>query len=140
MTTGRPAAPPDAPTARRRPLLFALGLVCTALGVVGAVLPLVPTTPFLLLATACFARSSPRWHARLIESRMFGPYLRQWQTDRTIPRAAKRKAYLVVVATFGLSIAVTDSAFARAFLPFLGLCLLVFLRWLPTTKEAPPEP
>ncbi len=67
------ASQPRFGQAARRPLLIALGLLCTALAALGLILPGLPTTPFLLLATACFARSSPALHARLLHSRLFGP-------------------------------------------------------------------
>jgi uncharacterized membrane protein YbaN (DUF454 family) len=115
-----------------RGLLIAAGGLCTALGLVGAFLPILPTTPFLLLASACFARSSPRFHRRLLASPVFGPYLTQWRRERTIPPEAKRKAYGLVVVTFGLSIHLVDRAGLRVLLALLGLALLAFLAWLPT--------
>lgn len=115
-------------------LLLAAGVLCTALAVVGALLPLIPTTPFLLLAGACFARSSPRLQRRLLENRLFGAYLREWQRDRTVPASAKVKAYALVAATFGVSIAVVDETWQRVLLAGLGLALLAFLARLPTSR------
>ncbi len=121
--------------------LLAAGLALTALGTVGAFLPVLPTTPFLLLAAACFVRSSPALHRRLLENRVFGPYLGQWQRDRTVPRDAKRKAYGLVVLTFALSIWSVDATWLRATLAGLGLGVVGFLAWLPTSPRArPPEP
>ncbi len=111
-----------------------LGLAFTALGVAGVFLPVLPTTPFLLLAAACFARSSPAWHRRLLGNRTFGPYIQQWQRDRTIPLAAKRKAYCLVFATFALSLALVDAPGSRGALLAIGLLLICFLAWLPTTR------
>ena len=79
-----------------RSCLLALGFLFLALAVVGAFLPVLPTTPFLLVAAACFARSSPAFHRRLLANRVFGPYLVQWQHDHSVPREAKRKAYEVL--------------------------------------------
>ena len=113
--------------------LLLLGLLFTGLGAVGAFLPVLPTTPFLLLAAACFVRSSPALHQRLLANRVFGPYLSQWQRDRTVPREAKRKACGLVIVTFGLSIALVDVTWLRGMLGALGIALIIFLAWLPTT-------
>lgn len=128
----------DAPRLHTGPVrwvLLGLGFAFVALGAAGAFLPVLPTTPFLLLAAACFVRSSPRFHARLLANRTFGPYLRQWQEDRTVPLHAKRKAYTVVVLTFALSIYFVDATWLRLTLVAIGGALLLFLRWLPTTRE-----
>jgi len=85
-------------------LLMLLGLLFVVLGVIGAVLPLLPTTPFLLLALACFAKISPQWHNSLLNNRWFGPALGQWQTDRSITRASKVKAMILVALSFAVSI------------------------------------
>jgi len=119
--------------------LLVLGTLLTALALVGAFLPVLPTTPFLLLAAACFVRSSPTLHRRLLANRVFGPYLRQWQHDHTVPRDAKRKAYGLVVVTFALSIWLVDRIWLRWTLAGLGLALLAFLAWLPTTRRAAGE-
>lgn len=76
----------------RRWFWLMLGLVCIALGFIGAVTPLMPTTVFLIMAAACFARSSPRLEAWLLDHPRFGPVLRAWRQDRAIPRKAKLMA------------------------------------------------
>lgn len=114
--------------------LIVLGVLFAALGTVGAFLPVLPTTPFLLLAAACFVRSSPALHQRLVANRMFGPYIVQWQLDRTIPREAKRKAFGLVVVSFALSIALVDAMWLRGTLAALAVALVGFLAWLPTTE------
>lgn len=72
-----------------RTLLVIAGVVCVVLGVAGIVLPLLPTTPFLLLAAACFARSSPRLDDWLHHNRLFGPYLRAYRDGHGIPLRVK---------------------------------------------------
>jgi uncharacterized protein len=114
--------------------LTLLGLLFTALGFVGAFLPILPTTPFLLLAAACFVRSSPALYRLLLANRVFGPYLSQWQRDRTISPAAKRKAYGLVLVTFPLSIALVDQTWMRCTLGVVGVALLAVLSRLPTTR------
>ncbi|MGP2493318.1 MULTISPECIES: DUF454 family protein [Phyllobacteriaceae] len=72
-----------------RGLYLVLGLLLVALGFVGAFLPVLPTTPFLILAAACFARSSRRLETWLLDHRRFGPILRDWRRRGAIPRKAK---------------------------------------------------
>lgn len=82
---------------------FVTGLTCLGLGLLGAVLPLLPTTVFLLVAAFCFARSSPALHDWLITHPMFGPPITAWQTQGAISRRAKRAALLVMVFALVLS-------------------------------------
>ncbi|MCP8884296.1 YbaN family protein [Devosia sp. XJ19-1] len=83
-----------------RPLYLILGFAAVALGVIGAFLPLLPTTPLLILAAGLFARSSPRLEAWLVEHPRFGPVLRAWRENGAIPRRAK------VLACVGIAIGV----------------------------------
>lgn len=73
----------------RSSLYKALGIACLALGAAGIVLPVLPTTPFVLLAAWCFARSSERWHQRLLDSDLFGPMIHNWEARRCISLRAK---------------------------------------------------
>ena len=88
-----------------RTFWFIVGCLALVCGIAGAVLPLLPTTPFLLVATFAFARSSPRLHAWLIEHPRFGPPINNWHTQRAISRKAKLTAVAVMVATFAISLA-----------------------------------
>ncbi len=69
-------------------LLTIIGWFFVALGMVGVVLPLLPTTPFLLLALLCFSHGSPRFYHWLYQHRVFGQSLRAWQEERRIPKIA----------------------------------------------------
>ncbi|WP_394269630.1 YbaN family protein [Qipengyuania sp.] len=69
-----------------------LGLASLALGVVGAVLPIMPTVPFLLLAVYFFARSNPEWERRILDHPTWGPQVRDWRERRAISRRAKTMA------------------------------------------------
>ncbi len=72
-----------------RVLLVALGTVACLLGVVGIVVPLLPTTPFLLLAVALYCRSSPRLYDRLLGHRRLGAYIRHFREERALPLRVK---------------------------------------------------
>lgn len=91
----------------KKPLYRLLGIGCVVLGVIGAVLPLLPTTPFLILAAYFFARSHPEWEARLLAHPLFGPAIIAWRERGVIPPVAKWAATLLMTisavgAWFGL--------------------------------------
>jgi uncharacterized membrane protein YbaN (DUF454 family) len=132
----RPSATVGGTRGPLRWLLLGLGLLLTSLAAIGAFLPVLPTTPFLLLAGACFIRSSPRFHARLKRAPIFGTYVDQWERDRSVPAAAKLRAYVMIALTFSYSIWAVDGAGLRIGLALVGLALVVFLIKLPTTDES----
>ena len=84
-------------------LLWLAGSVSLALGLVGVVLPGLPTTPFVLLAAACYARASPRLHGWLLNHRFMGPMVRDWETPRSLTRRSKTVAQVSMVVMVGLS-------------------------------------
>ncbi|WP_010141498.1 YbaN family protein [Oceanicola sp. S124] len=80
------------------------GLLAVALGLIGVVLPLLPTVPFMLLAVFCFARSSERLHDWLVHHPRFGPAIRDWQVRGAVSLKAKRLATVTVGGVFLLSV------------------------------------
>lgn len=70
-------------------LLKITGIFFVTLAIIGAFLPLLPTTPFLLVAASCFAKSSPRMHKMLLANKVFGPMIYHWQQSRSVPKRAK---------------------------------------------------
>jgi hypothetical protein len=99
-----------------------------ALAVFGLFLPILPTTPFLLLAAACFARSSPRFHSWLISNRVFGLYIRNYQEGRAMRPLHKAISLLLLwaVLLFTAWLAVS-SIWARGLLVVVGIGVTVHL-------------
>lgn len=121
-----------------RLLLLATGWLAVAMAALGALLPLLPTTPFALLAAACFARSSPRWHAWLLSTPLLGPALSDWQAGRGIPRRAKLAALVLLWPSILLAAtaAVPESPL-RWVLPAIALAVTAVVLRLPTAPAAP---
>jgi uncharacterized protein len=87
----------------RRYGLLVLGYLALGLGCAGIVLPLLPTTPFLLLASYCFIRSSPAMHRWLLAHPWFSPWIRDWEERRAVRRSVKVVAVLTVLGVVTLS-------------------------------------
>ncbi len=85
-------------------LWFVLGVLFLATAVVGIAVPLLPTTPLVLVAAGCFAKSSPRTYRWLLESERFGPMIKSWEADRCIPLRVKWLAVSMIVLVGGSSV------------------------------------
>jgi uncharacterized membrane protein YbaN (DUF454 family) len=90
--------------AKRKWMLMSAGFLLTGLAALGLFLPLLPTTPLLLLAAACFANSSEKWHRWLVNHNIFGPIIRSWQEQRCIPPKAKVIAILSIILFGGYAV------------------------------------
>lgn len=101
---GSEPAPGRPVPAARRYVLFALGLLFTAIGVIGAFLPLIPTTPLLILAVWAFSSSSERLRDWLLFHPRFGPPLQRWRTHRVVPWRAKITAWSMMAASLAYTI------------------------------------
>lgn len=120
-----------------RAVLLVIGTISLALGVVGIVLPLLPTTPFLLVTAACYARASTRLYGWLLGQRLLGPIIAEWRRSRSLPPGVKTRALLAVVVTFALSIILVDVLVVRLILVVAGIMLAAFLTRMPTAQPAP---
>lgn len=87
-----------------RALLWSAGVIALVLGIIGIFLPGLPTTPFVLLAAACFVRASPRAYTWLLNHKVFGPSLRDWEKHHSIPRKAKYLALLMMAFSVSMSL------------------------------------
>lgn len=118
-----------------RGVLVGAGVLCVALGVLGIFLPLLPATPFMLLAAACFARSSRRFHDWLLASRTFGPLVREWEQHRSIPRRTKLTAIALMSLTMAASIVlVVEARWLQGLLAACGVVLALWLYRIPSRE------
>lgn len=88
----------------KKALLIISGFVSLGLGIIGILVPLLPTTPFLLLAAACFLRSSDRLYNWILNHRLFGKYLRSYYYHKAIPLKIKIIAIIVIWISIGSSV------------------------------------
>ncbi|RFC66220.1 DUF454 domain-containing protein [Fulvimarina endophytica] len=109
---------------------WAIGALALALGLIGAVLPLLPTTPFLILAAFAFSKSSPRVERWLIEHPRFGPTIMNWRRERAIARKAKWLATIVMLVTLagGLVFGLSSTVLTIQALVFAGVCTFLWTR------------
>ena len=124
----------------KRTILIIIGWLAVVLATLGVVLPLLPTTPFLLLAAWCFARSSPQFHHWLLYRSWFGSYIRYWQQHRALPPGAKPRALIFIVLTFSLSLYLVNILWVRLLLLFMMFALLFFMWRMPVVDEKQQKP
>jgi uncharacterized membrane protein YbaN (DUF454 family) len=129
-----PQLPPDPTTISPvwRAVLLVVGTASLLVGLIGVVLPILPTTPFLLVAAACYARASTRLYRWLIGQRSLGPIITEWRRSRSLPPGVKGRALVAVVITFTLSVFLVDVTVVRVLLVITGLILAAFLARIPT--------
>ncbi len=120
-----------------RTLLLGTGFVFVGLGALGAVLPVLPTTPFLLVAAACFARSSTPFYDWLLANRLFGPLIRDWRESRSIARHVKVTAIVMIGLVGGSSLVFfVVSPWAKLVVGAALLTLVVWLLSVPTGGQS----
>ncbi|MBN1540279.1 MAG: YbaN family protein [Candidatus Thermoplasmatota archaeon] len=115
--------------------LIAFGIVCVGLGTVGIFVPMLPTTPFLLLAAACFVYSSKRMHDWLLDNRLFGRYLKDYIDRKGIPMGIKIGTLLLLWGSIMVSIFFfADTILVRALLLVIASGVTVHLLWIKTKR------
>lgn len=121
-----------------RYLLTGIGLTAVAVGMLGVVLPVLPTTPFLLLAAACFARSSERFHDWLMNMPVFGQYIRDYKAGKGIPVRVKIFALAVLWTTILVSVIwIIPVLFVKVLLIAIASAVTTYIVRLPNRRYEP---
>lgn len=117
-------------------LLIAVGTLSVGLGVLGIILPVVPTTPFLLLAAICYSHSSERFYVWLLTNRFFGQYIRDWRENKGLTIATKVWIIFVLVATMSVSaIYFVPLMAVKIGLAVIGTFISAYILSLPTKRS-----
>lgn len=123
----------------KRSIYKPLGLLFLALGVIGIFLPILPSTPFVLLAAWFFAQSSEKWHRKLLNSELFGPMIRNWEANRCISFRTKvvGMTAMVIAGSASIAFAINNPMvkIATAFLMTVGATTLLLLKTCPEYKK-----
>ncbi|MCW4629771.1 MULTISPECIES: YbaN family protein [Marinomonas] len=119
----------------KRILYLLLGWFSLISGIIGIFLPLLPTTPFVLLAAWCFSKSSKRFHAWLLNHKFFGPIVNDWQSSDGIPRRARNRAIIFMWIGMAISMIVVSRFWATLGLLIIGLCVMTYLLRMPIRSE-----
>ncbi len=115
--------------------LFCAGTFFLVCGIVGIFMPVLPTTPFLLVATACYARSSDRFYNALLSNRTFGPIIIDWHENKCISRKIKLISISMIVLTLGFSAGfVVKPVYLKAMLVLLGVGVTIFILSFPSER------
>ena len=118
-----------------RVTLVIFGTLFVVIGIIGIFLPVLPTTPFMLLAAGCYAKSSRRFYNWLMNNRVFGPIIREWRQYRAIPKRAKIVAMVLLVLTFGSSILFfVPYLWVKILLTILCVSMLYFMWRIPVRE------
>ena len=118
-----------------RLIWLSAGCLSLVLGIIGIALPLLPTTPFLLLAAYCFARGSTKLHQWLVNHPRFGPPIRDWETYRAISKRGKQLAMVGIVAVFVISILAGVATYVIAIQAVVLSAVSLFI----LTRPVPPH-
>lgn len=119
----------------KKTLLIVAGVVSLTLGGIGVFLPLLPTTPFVLLAAGCFAGSSPAMHRWLCRSRFFGEYIENYRTNAGVSKSIKIRAIVFLWSGLALSAAAVHKPLVRVILAVVGICVSTHLLMMKTKDE-----
>ncbi|MBN2026200.1 MAG: YbaN family protein [Actinobacteria bacterium] len=116
-------------------LLILAGSISLVLGILGIVIPVLPTTPFLLLTSFCYLRSSKRLYDWMLNNRVFGPYIYNYLTCRAIKRSVKVVTLIILWLTLAVSIVLVSNVYLRIFLVAVGVGVSIHVLSLKTLHK-----
>lgn len=117
-----------------RAVFVVLGTLFLVVGVIGIFVPILPTTPFLLLASACYVRGSSRLHAWLLSHGRLGAFIRAYEEGRGIPLRAKAVALTMMWASIGYALYRFPMPWLQVLLVAIGTGVTIYLWRLPTLR------
>lgn len=120
-------------------LLNIVGVIAVFLAILGIFLPLLPTTPFLLLASACFVRGSERMHRWLRNHSLFGEYLRNFEDKRALPLRAKVITLVLLWVSMSYSISIVKPLLLRIMLLVIAIGVTVMILRMKTLESTKPQ-
>jgi uncharacterized membrane protein YbaN (DUF454 family) len=124
------------PDKLKRALLITAGTLCVATGIIGIFVPVLPTTPFLLLAAFCYLRSSERFHRWLMNNKLFGAYIRSYTEGRGIPLRVKLFTIALLWATIGISIWLAANLAVTISLPIIAAAVTIHIALIRAKKQS----
>jgi uncharacterized membrane protein YbaN (DUF454 family) len=118
----------------KKMILMICGWLLLVLAIIGIVLPVLPTTPFVIAAAACFSVGDPQMYHRLETSKVFGPYIEGWRTKQGISAARKASAIATLWVLMGVSIWITQKLWLTMLLLFIAIGVTIHLLLMKTKK------
>lgn len=112
-----------------------LGFLCLALGFIGVFVPILPTVPFMLLASFFFFRSSEKMHRWLLNHKVFGPPIKDYLENRSLKSSTKKKALVTLWLSLTLSIYLVNNHYIDFMLIFIGFSVSIYLLSLKTADS-----
>lgn len=119
----------------RRFVFVVLGHHFLAVGIIGVVVPLLPTTPFVLLACFCYERGSPKFHAVVLENKHIGPYISNWKRNGSIPLRAKCISVSMIVLSIGYIVYAAPIIAVKLSIAAIGICVSGYILTRPTDSK-----
>jgi len=119
----------------KRKLVLALGFIALGLGTLGMVVPLLPTTPLVLLAAGCFSYSSDRFYEWVKKNRLFGPYIENYREQRGLTKTFKMRNIILLWASLAVSMFLLRTVWIYVLLSIVGVCVTTHLLMIKTRVD-----